>query len=72
MRRRGGGVTVLVRVTPGEEYVKVVLRRGRVVGALLVGETDLEEAMENLILNGLRVGDIDILDPDVDIEDYFD
>jgi NAD(P)H-nitrite reductase large subunit len=90
-------------VTPGQEYIKVVLVDGRVVGALLVGETDLEETMENLILNRLDVRSslrpvaaataggaavpvdssdghggpaglevLDLLDPDVDIEDYFD
>ena len=26
----------------GEEYVKVVLRDGRMMGAILIGETDLE------------------------------
>ena len=35
-------VQILVRITPGVEYVKVVLMRGRVIGALLIGETDLE------------------------------
>jgi hypothetical protein len=117
-------LSVQVRVTPGVEYAKVVLLGGRVVGALLVGETDLEETMENLALNRLpvtttrrrllpldapaasgaatassgaahptagsavaaaaRVDDsaashaygeaevLDLLDPDVDIEDFFD
>ena len=48
--------------------------RGRVVGALLIGETGLEEVFENLILNRLDVGllNIGLLDPEVDIEDYFD
>lgn len=65
---------MLLRITPGEEFVKVVLVGGRVVGALLVGDTDLEETMENLILNGLDVsvlGD-ELLDPAIDLEDYFD
>jgi hypothetical protein len=82
-------VQVQLRVSPGAEYVKLVLLHGRVVGALLVGDTDLEETMENLILNripvvsgggvgadGLGHGSgvplLDLLDPDVDIEDYFD
>lgn len=65
---------ILVRVTPGQEYVKVVLLEGRVIGALLVGDTDLEETMENLILNELDVSEQAgrLLDPDIDIEDYFD
>ena len=68
------GTTILVRVTPGVEYVKVVLSRGRVQGAMLIGETGLEETFENLILGQLNVGAIGVglLDPDVDIDDYFD
>ena len=84
---RHSEVEIQVRVTPGVEYVKIVLWRGRVVGALLIGETDLEETMENLILNGIQVTAggpatgstsprkqqlMDLLNPDVDIEDYFD
>lgn len=33
----------------GEEYVKVVLREGRMVGAILVGETDLEVGVALLV-----------------------
>lgn len=65
---------VLLRMTPGLEYIKFVLVDGRLQGALLVGETGLEETCENLILNQLDLspyGD-DLLDPDIDIEDYFD
>lgn len=71
---RGGGLEVLVRETPGVEYVKVVVQRGRVMGAILIGETDLEETMENLILNGLDVGPLTewLLEEAVDVEDYFD
>ena len=49
-----------------------------VVGALLVGETDMEETLEHLILNRLdmRRGEdgsvLDLLNPDIDIEDFFD
>lgn len=65
---------VWVRVTPGEEYVKVCVLDGRVVGALLIGDTDLEEVMENLILNRLDVSafGIGLLDPHIDLGDYFD
>lgn len=54
--------------------MQLVLHHGRVRGALLVGETDLEETFENLILNKLNVGamGLDLLDPTIDIEDYFD
>ena len=71
-------VQVQLRVTPGVEYAKVVLLHGRVVGALLIGDTDLEETLEHLMLNRLDVrrgehGEaLDLLDPDVDVEDFFD
>ena len=66
---------VLLRVTTGKEYVKCVMSKdGRMQGALLIGETDLEETFENLILNqmDLSVYGVDLLDPNIDIEDYFD
>lgn len=58
----------------GEEYAKVIISDDRVQGAMLIGETDLEETIENLILNGTDVSEIkdDLLNPTVDIEDYFD
>jgi len=65
---------MLVRVTPKKEYVKLVLKNGKLQGAILIGDTGLEETFENLILNQLDLtpyGD-DILNPDIDIEDYFD
>jgi len=65
---------LLVRVTPGKEYVKLVMQNGRMQGAVLIGDTDLEETFENLILNqmDLSVYGEDLLDPNIDIEDYFD
>ncbi|XP_053673602.1 pyridine nucleotide-disulfide oxidoreductase domain-containing protein 1 [Anopheles nili] len=65
---------VLLRMTPGLEYIKFVLVDGRLQGALLVGETGLEETCENLILNQLDLSPYgeELLDPDIDIEDYFD
>lgn len=65
---------VLLRVTKGREYVKVVLKNGRMQGAILIGETDLEETFENLILNQMDLSPYgeDLLDPNIDIEDYFD
>lgn len=64
----------LLRVTQDQEYIKYILVDGKLQGAILIGETGLEETTENLILNQLDLtpyGD-DILDPDIDIEDYFD
>ncbi|XP_017081456.2 pyridine nucleotide-disulfide oxidoreductase domain-containing protein 1 [Drosophila eugracilis] len=65
---------ILVRCTRNKEYIKFVLQRGKLRGAILIGDTDLAETCENLILNGIDLepyGD-DILNPDIDIEDYFD
>jgi pyridine nucleotide-disulfide oxidoreductase domain-containing protein 1 len=65
---------LLFRITPDKEYIKFVLKEGKLVGALLIGETGLEETCENLILNQIDLtpfGD-DILNPNIDIEDYFD
>ncbi|XP_063073962.1 pyridine nucleotide-disulfide oxidoreductase domain-containing protein 1 [Engraulis encrasicolus] len=65
---------LLLRCTKGMEYIKVVLSEGRMMGALLIGETDLEETFENLILNQMDLSAYGehLLDPDIDIEDYFD
>ncbi|XP_035779497.1 pyridine nucleotide-disulfide oxidoreductase domain-containing protein 1-like [Anopheles albimanus] len=65
---------VLIRMTPGLEYIKFVLVDGKLQGALLVGDTELEETCENLILNQLDLSPYgeDLLDPNIDIEDYFD
>lgn len=64
----------LLRVTKDLEYIKYVLVDGLLQGAILIGDTGLEETTENLILNQIDLtpyGD-DILNPDIDIEDYFD
>ncbi|KAK6616963.1 hypothetical protein RUM43_014933 [Polyplax serrata] len=73
-QKLGGEYELLLRVTKGQEYVKLVIKNGKLQGALLIGETDLEEMCENLILNQLDVTPFgeELLNPDVDIEDYFD
>lgn len=50
------------------------MQNGRMMGAVLIGETDLEETFENLILNQMNLSSYgeDLLDPNIDIEDYFD
>ncbi|XP_018425822.1 PREDICTED: pyridine nucleotide-disulfide oxidoreductase domain-containing protein 1 [Nanorana parkeri] len=65
---------LMLRFTKGLEYIKVVMQNGRMVGAVLIGETDLEETFENLILNQMDLSAYgeDLLDPNIDIEDYFD
>lgn len=65
---------ILLRTTPNYEYIKFVLKNNKLQGAILIGETDLEEMCENLILNGIDLSPfgVDILNPDIDIDDYFD
>ncbi|XP_064617758.1 pyridine nucleotide-disulfide oxidoreductase domain-containing protein 1-like [Liolophura sinensis] len=65
---------VLLRMTEGKEYVKTVMHDGKMVGATLIGETDLEETFENLILNQMDLSSFgeDLLYPGVDIQDFFD
>lgn len=55
-------------------FVRVLLLRGRVQGAVLIGETDLEETMENLIYDAIDVSSLgaSILDPDVELDHIFD
>lgn len=65
-------VGVQVSWLPGHHYMKLVLEQGRVVGAVLVGDTDMEEAAERLILGGHQLGDIDLTDPAVDIDGVLD
>ncbi|VDM21338.1 unnamed protein product [Hydatigera taeniaeformis] len=67
-------VYVLLRITPGEEFVKCIMRDGRMQGALLIGETDLEETFENLILSQIDLSQFGerLLDPNIDISDYFE
>lgn len=70
----GTDYELLIRSTPSKEYIKFVLQNGKLRGAILIGNTELAETCENLILNGIDLtpfGD-DILNPDIDIEDYFD
>ena len=73
-QKLSGEYEVLLRVTPGTEYVKAVMKDGKMQGALLIGQTELEETFENLILNQLDLSAYgeDLLDPNIDIEDYFD
>lgn len=73
-QRLDNSYEILLRVTKHKEYVKLILKNGRMQGAVLVGDTDLEEMCENLILNHLDLTDMadDLLDPNLDIDDYFD
>ena len=72
--KEGQDYQIKLRVKPGIELVKLVIQHGRVIGAVLIGQTDLEETMENLILNktDIRCYGEDFLSVDVDLEDLFD
>lgn len=65
---------VLLRVKERCEYIKVVMKDGIMKGAVLVGETSLEETFENLIMNQLDLSSLqdNLLNSSIDIEDYFD
>ena len=55
-------------------FVRVLLLRGKMAGAVLIGETGLEETFENLILDGLDLSSYGpaLLDPDMEIDHMFD
>ena len=48
--------------------------RGRMIGAVLIGETEMEEAFQNLILDGIDLTSVgpSILDPELEIDHIFD
>lgn len=54
--------------------MRLLLRKDRVEGAVLIGDTDLEEAVEHLILDRLVVGHLmpGLLDPDTELDHVFD
>lgn len=54
--------------------MRVLLLRGRMQGAVLIGDTGLEEVCENLILSGLDLSPWGpgLLDPNTDLADLFD
>nr|XP_023011657.1 pyridine nucleotide-disulfide oxidoreductase domain-containing protein 1 [Leptinotarsa decemlineata] len=64
-QKLGNDYEILIRMTKGHEFIKFVLENNKLQGAVLIGETDLEEMAENLILNQIDLspyGD-DILNP---------
>lgn len=58
----------------GATFVRLLLRQDRVEGAVLIGETGLEEAVEHLILDRLIVGHLmpELLDPNMELDEVFD
>lgn len=67
-------IEIWIRIIENQEYIKLIVLNKKIIGAMLIGDTDLEEVYENLILNELDVSSygMSLLDPNIDIEDYFD
>lgn len=65
---------MLFRADEDKQCIKVIVKHGKMKGAILIGDTDLEETFENLILSQIDISRIEeqLLDGVVDIEDYFD
>lgn len=65
---------VICRATPKEEFVKVILVKNKLKGAILVGDTKFEETFENLIYTQMDLTKFreHLLDEILDVEDYFD
>ena len=57
-----------------KQYIRVVVHENKVRGCVLIGDTDCAEVFENLILGQFDVGWIGerLVDPDIDLADYFD
>jgi pyridine nucleotide-disulfide oxidoreductase domain-containing protein 1 len=55
-------------------FIRVVIEDGKVRGALLIGDTELSETYENLILDRFDVGHLgaELVDPSIDLSDVFD
>ena len=68
-------LTTLARALKGgDEFVELIIFEGVVIGATVIGDSDMVGVLENLILNQTNIsmfGD-NLLDPNVDLDDYFD
>lgn len=55
-------------------FIRVLMLKGTMIGAVLIGETEMEEAFQNLILDQLDLSDLgpSILDPDTEVDHVFD
>ncbi|CAO4364348.1 unnamed protein product [Caenorhabditis nigoni] len=73
-RQQAGTWKVVLRDTEEDKLVRCVVVNNVIVGALLIGETEMEETLENLILNKTDLEGIaeTFLEPGVDLDDYFD
>ena len=56
-------------------YIKLYLSSAsNLQGAVLIGETELEETFENLILDGIDLSQYgpEFMDPEIDLQEVFD
>lgn len=70
---------VLLRMEKSKsEYIRCILKNDKMIGAIMIGKNEetfeLAETFENLILNQTNLSTFkdNILNPDLDIVDYFD
>lgn len=71
----GDNLDVIVRVDPGKEYLKVIIKDDKIYGAVLVGDTGKEDMLENMILDGLHVDEAvrdSLLNDTIEIDDWYD
>lgn len=63
-----------VRINPNEEYIKLICEDKKIHGAMLIGESDMAEAVENLILDQFDVSSYGeaILEHEFDLTEYYD
>lgn len=74
-RDSSDNLDVIVRVDPGKDYLKVIIKDDKIYGAVLVGDTGKEDMLENMILDGLRVDEAlkdSLLNDTIDIDDWYD
>lgn len=63
-----------IRIIQNKEYIKFFFFDSFLYGAILVGDTELEDCVENLILNHIKVDYMFdyIMHPEFNLADYFD
>lgn len=67
-------IKVGIRIIKDKEYIKFFFYDKYLYGAILVGETELEDCVENLILNEMDISYMYdyIMNPEFNLADYYD
>lgn len=65
---------IWIRVQENRYLIKLIMQRNRLQGAVLIGDTDLEETIENLLYSQLNLRHLKskMLLDNYDLEDFFD